>query len=122
MIDVNKTAQALARAAWRHLLAKLKDSSKPPSVDLLQVARQFLVAADFRPEKAATRAQLEELYRLYLQGLQRAIEAPMPSAATFSELRKFLDSQGVGKDLEAGQALEALGSAALPFTGPTTHQ
>ena len=80
------------------------------------MARHYLQAAGYDPRKATTRAQLEELYGLYVQGLRRAIEAPVPTAGTFGEVRRFLDSQNVSKDLEAGMALESLGSAALPFT------
>ena len=122
-IDVRKTAAALARASFTQLLKRLQRPGPVPA-DLLSVARVYMGAAGHLggPLKPRQREQLEAIYEAYVRQLQAAIQQPAPPAAVFQEVRRFLDSQRIGKDAEAGQALEALGSAALPFNGPTTHQ
>jgi hypothetical protein len=95
--------------------------SKKPTAELLQVARRFLrdnamvgVVVSLSEQKL-----MRTLYRLYVRKLKAALEVANPPAAVLAEVLRFLQMQGVTKDLSASvshsQALHALGSAALPF-------
>lgn len=70
------------------------------------------------------RKAMQRLFALLVDQLTKAMQSPRPSAALVGEVRVFLASNGITKDLEGHtaktQALEALSDASLPFTN-TKH-
>jgi hypothetical protein len=92
-----------------------------PSADLLHVGRSFLKDNGLLglAQTPADRKRLERLYGVYVRQLTAALEAPHPPTAVLSEVRQFLTSQGVGKDLatatDRGNTLKTLEMGSLPF-------
>lgn len=108
----------LHRVLVEALLADLKGT---PSAALMSVARSLL-----KQEGVTTldmtereRKKLQALYRLLLDKLFAALTEERPTAAVLAEVRHFIASQGIGKDLgsalDSARALQALKSTDLPF-------
>lgn len=110
----------------RDLLRQLR---KGASAAHLAVTRAFLrdnhmlgLAHDERDQR-----RLQRMYELYVQRLLECLHAPeRPSSAMLAEVRAFLSSQNVSKDLQEGvtrdRALKALADTTFPFTTTTTAQ
>ena len=113
-------AEQLLDSLLTQLVTRLAAPARP-STDLLVVVRGYLRDQGFfgGPAAVADQARLQALWGLYLVRLEEAIKAERPPSALFAEVRRFLDGQGVSKDLGAAlseeDALKALGSASLPF-------
>lgn len=92
-----------------------------PSAELLHVGRSFLKDNGLLglAQTTADRKRLERLYGVYVRQLTAALEEPRPPAAVLAEVRQFLNSQGVGKDLatatERSNTLRTLAKGSLPF-------
>ena len=115
-------AQQILQSLLQQLIIQLAPQQRA-APGLLSVVRRYLKDEGFigGPTAAADQARLQAMWEMYRQQLERALEADSPPAAVFSEARLFLEGQGVSKDLgsatEQAEALQALGSASLPFTG-----
>ena len=66
------------------------------------------------------RKAMQRLFVLLVEQLTKAMQSPRPSAALVGEVRVFLTSNGITKDLPGHaakeQALVLLADASLPFT------
>lgn len=109
-----------------HLWAAVKDAlldrlqgPKPPSGELLLVARKYLRDnGQLGAPDEESRKQLDTLQRVYLQQLLAAMQQPRPSPALLSEARQFLAWAGRSPDLgapAAARTAEELLALDVPF-------
>jgi hypothetical protein len=109
----------LHRAVLELLNERLENSRVP--VELLQVVRRFLRDSGQLGivTEAGERKRLGSVYEMYVTRLQEALKTERPSAAILTEVHKFLQTQGIGKDLGAqvdkAAALAVLVDQRLPF-------
>jgi hypothetical protein len=101
----------------RDLIMRIKGQHAPAEV--LGVARALLKQNGVFGEMPEQAQELRELYRLLVGQLRDAMTAGRPSSFILSEVRQFLHSQGVGKDLGAAidhaAALQVLNAVDFPF-------
>ena len=113
-------AEQILQSLLQQLVTQLS-SEQRAAPGLLSVVRWYLKDQGLigGPTATADQASLQALWEMYRQQLERALRAESPPAAIFAEARRFLDLQGCSKDVNAAseqsEALQALGSAALPF-------
>ena len=113
-------AQQILQSLLQQLIIQLAPQQRA-APGLLSVVRGYLRDEGFigGPTAAADQARLQALWEMYRQQLEQALSADSPPAAIFAEVRRFLDVNGVSKDLDSANeqaaALQALGSASLPF-------
>lgn len=117
------TTPEMLRELHRMLTIELSRRLAEPgaSAETLQVARKFLrdngMLGAYLDD--SDRRRLSRIYRLLVQRLRDAVTADQPAAAVLGEVRQFLRSQGIDKDLggaiSQAQALAALDLTSIPF-------